>query len=190
LDISVFFKGKLSREEAVSIVLSAISAEQVEHLKQIPQEDQINEHFGFSLWVRNLLGHWVLQHTERSILCILMMYQTRSQSLFGTNYNRENKWALALNTFVPNVSLRLNCVVDTLSEWYPIAKPIGVWTVSMYLITILLMISLMLISVHLKEIMDQKERVFPVQSATEDTRSIGTLSILVQSAGREWMKAK
>jgi hypothetical protein len=46
-------------EEAVSIVLSAISAEQIEHLKQVPEEDLINEHFGFSLWVRNLLGHWI-----------------------------------------------------------------------------------------------------------------------------------
>ena len=46
-------------EDAVSIVLSAISTEQIEHLKQVPEEDLINEHFGFSLWVRNLLGHWV-----------------------------------------------------------------------------------------------------------------------------------
>jgi hypothetical protein len=48
-------------EDAVSIVLSAISTEQIEHLKQVPEEDLINEHFGFSLWVRNLLGHWVPQ---------------------------------------------------------------------------------------------------------------------------------
>jgi hypothetical protein len=46
-------------EEAVSIVLSEMSTEQKNHLKQVRQEDLINEHFGFSLWVRNLLGHWV-----------------------------------------------------------------------------------------------------------------------------------
>ena len=46
-------------EEAVAIVLAAMSAEQIKHLKQIREENLINEHFGFSLWVRNLLGHWV-----------------------------------------------------------------------------------------------------------------------------------
>ena len=48
-------------EEAVSIVLSEMSAEQEEHLKRVRKEDLINEHFGFGLWVRNLLGHWVPQ---------------------------------------------------------------------------------------------------------------------------------
>ncbi len=46
-------------EEAVEMVLAAISAEQIKHLKQIRKKDLINEHFGFSLWVRNFLGHWV-----------------------------------------------------------------------------------------------------------------------------------
>ena len=46
-------------EEAVLIVLSEMSSEQEKHLKQVPEEDLINEHYGFSLWVRNLLGHWV-----------------------------------------------------------------------------------------------------------------------------------
>ncbi len=46
-------------EEAVSIVFDAMSSDQKEHLKQVPQEDLINVHFGFALWVRNLLGHWV-----------------------------------------------------------------------------------------------------------------------------------
>jgi hypothetical protein len=46
-------------EEAVLIVLSEMSSEQEKHLKQISEDDLINEHFGFSLWVRNLLGHWV-----------------------------------------------------------------------------------------------------------------------------------
>ena len=46
-------------EEAVLIVLSKMSSDQKEHLRQIHEEDLINEHFGFSLWVRNLLGHWV-----------------------------------------------------------------------------------------------------------------------------------
>jgi hypothetical protein len=46
-------------EEAVAIVLAAMSAEQITHLEQIREEGLINEHFGFALWVRNLLGHWV-----------------------------------------------------------------------------------------------------------------------------------
>ncbi len=46
-------------EEAVAIVLAAMSAEQITHLKQIRKEGLINEHFGLALWVRNLLGHWV-----------------------------------------------------------------------------------------------------------------------------------
>ena len=46
-------------EEAVLIVLSEMSSDQEKHLKQVRKEDLINEHFGFSLWVRNLLGHWV-----------------------------------------------------------------------------------------------------------------------------------
>jgi hypothetical protein len=46
-------------EEAVLIVLSEMSSEQTEHLRQIHKEDLTYEHFGFSLWVRNLLGHWV-----------------------------------------------------------------------------------------------------------------------------------
>lgn len=46
-------------EEAVLIVLAEISSEQEKHLKQMRKEDLINEHFGFSLWVRNLLGDWV-----------------------------------------------------------------------------------------------------------------------------------
>ena len=46
-------------EEAVLIVLSEMSSEQEKHLRQVPEEGLINEHFGFSLWVRNLLGHWV-----------------------------------------------------------------------------------------------------------------------------------
>ncbi|MBT7790705.1 MAG: hypothetical protein HN757_17735 [Calditrichaeota bacterium] len=52
-------------EEAVLIVLSEMSSEQEKHLKQVPEEDLINEHYGFSLWVRNLLGHWVPPTTER-----------------------------------------------------------------------------------------------------------------------------
>jgi hypothetical protein len=46
-------------EEAVSIVFNAMSSDQTEHLRRSHKEDLINEHFGFSLWVRNLLGHWV-----------------------------------------------------------------------------------------------------------------------------------
>jgi hypothetical protein len=46
-------------EEAVSIVIEAMSSDQKAHLRQIREENLINEHFGFSLWVRNLLGHWV-----------------------------------------------------------------------------------------------------------------------------------
>ncbi|MBC8192868.1 MAG: hypothetical protein H8E18_10845 [FCB group bacterium] len=46
-------------EEAVSVVFDAMSSDQKEHLRQVREEDLINEHFGFSLWVRNLLGHWV-----------------------------------------------------------------------------------------------------------------------------------
>ena len=46
-------------EEAVLIVVSEMSSEQEKHLKQVRKEDLINEHFGFGIWVRNLLGHWV-----------------------------------------------------------------------------------------------------------------------------------
>ena len=46
-------------DEAIAIVLAAMSAEQIAHLKQIREEGLINEHCGLSLWVRNLLGHWV-----------------------------------------------------------------------------------------------------------------------------------
>jgi hypothetical protein len=46
-------------EQAVATVLSEMSSEQEDHLKQVNKDDLINEHFGFSLWVRNLLGHWV-----------------------------------------------------------------------------------------------------------------------------------
>jgi len=51
-------------EEAVLIVLSEMSPEQEEHLKQVCKEDLINEHFGLGMWVRNLLGHWVPPTTE------------------------------------------------------------------------------------------------------------------------------
>jgi hypothetical protein len=46
-------------EEAVAIVLSEMSPEQEDHLRKLRQEDLIDEHFGFALWVRNLLGDWV-----------------------------------------------------------------------------------------------------------------------------------
>jgi hypothetical protein len=51
-------------EEAVSIVLSEMSPEQAEHLKQVHKDNLINEHLGFSLWVRNLLKHWVPPTSE------------------------------------------------------------------------------------------------------------------------------
>lgn len=51
-------------EEAVSIVLSEMSHEQAEHLKQVLKDNLINEHFRFSLWVRNLLKHWVPPTSE------------------------------------------------------------------------------------------------------------------------------
>lgn len=46
-------------EEAVSVVFDAMSSDQKEELRQIRAENLINEHFGFGLWVRNLLDHWV-----------------------------------------------------------------------------------------------------------------------------------
>jgi len=46
-------------EEAVSIVMDAMSSNQKEELRQVSEENLINEHFGFGMWVRNLLGHWV-----------------------------------------------------------------------------------------------------------------------------------
>jgi len=46
-------------EEAVSIVIEAMSSDQGERLLHISEENLFNEHFGFGLWVRNLLGHWV-----------------------------------------------------------------------------------------------------------------------------------
>jgi hypothetical protein len=52
-------------EEAVAIVLSEMSPEQANHLRQIPKDDLIDEHFGFSLWVRNLLEHWAPPTSER-----------------------------------------------------------------------------------------------------------------------------
>jgi hypothetical protein len=46
-------------EEAVSIVMDAMSNNQKKHLHQTREENLIDEHFGFGLWVRNFLGHWV-----------------------------------------------------------------------------------------------------------------------------------
>jgi len=46
-------------EDAVSIVMAAMSSDQKEHLRLVREENLINEHFGFGMWVRNLLGHWV-----------------------------------------------------------------------------------------------------------------------------------
>jgi hypothetical protein len=39
--------------------MGAMSINQKEHLRQIHEENLIDEHYGFGLWVRNLLGHWV-----------------------------------------------------------------------------------------------------------------------------------
>ena len=47
-------------DDAVSVVMDAMSSDQKEHLRQIPEENLIDEHFGFGMWIRNLLGHWVL----------------------------------------------------------------------------------------------------------------------------------
>jgi len=46
-------------EDAVSIVMDAMSSDQKIQLLEIREEDLINLHFGFGMWVRNLLGHWV-----------------------------------------------------------------------------------------------------------------------------------
>jgi len=46
-------------EDAVSIVMDAMSSDQKEELRQIREENILNLHFGFGMWVRNLLGHWV-----------------------------------------------------------------------------------------------------------------------------------
>ena len=46
-------------EQAVSIVMDAMSSAQKEELRQVREENLINLHFGFGMWVRNLLGHWV-----------------------------------------------------------------------------------------------------------------------------------
>jgi hypothetical protein len=48
-----------NREDAVSMVWTAMSSNQKDELRQIRAENLINEHFGFGLWVRNLLGPWV-----------------------------------------------------------------------------------------------------------------------------------
>jgi len=46
-------------DDAVIIVLDAMSSDQKLQLLEIREEDLINLHFGFGMWVRNLLGHWV-----------------------------------------------------------------------------------------------------------------------------------
>ena len=46
-------------EDAVATVMDAMSVDQKEHLAHVSEESLINEHFGFGMWVRNLLGHWV-----------------------------------------------------------------------------------------------------------------------------------
>ena len=46
-------------EDAVAMVMDAMSSDQKEHLAHVSEESLINEHFGFGMWVRNLLGHWV-----------------------------------------------------------------------------------------------------------------------------------
>ena len=52
-------------QEAVLIVLSEMSPEQAKHFKQVNKDKLLNEHFGFSLWARNLLGHWVPPTSEK-----------------------------------------------------------------------------------------------------------------------------
>jgi len=51
-------------EDAVSIVIDAMSSDQKEELRQVREENLLNLHFGFGMWVRNLLGHWVPQIVE------------------------------------------------------------------------------------------------------------------------------
>jgi hypothetical protein len=46
-------------DEAVLVVMDAMSADQMEHLRQLPEVNLANEHFGLGLWIRNLLGHWI-----------------------------------------------------------------------------------------------------------------------------------
>jgi hypothetical protein len=46
-------------EDGASIVMDAMSSDQKQHLAHVSEESLINEHFGFGMWVRNLLGHWV-----------------------------------------------------------------------------------------------------------------------------------
>jgi len=46
-------------EEAVSIVMDSMSLDQKDELHQVSEDNLINLHFGFGMWVRNLLGHWV-----------------------------------------------------------------------------------------------------------------------------------
>jgi hypothetical protein len=53
-------------EEAVAIVLSEMSPEQENHLRTIHKDDLVDEHFGFALWVRNLLEHWAPQASEEA----------------------------------------------------------------------------------------------------------------------------
>jgi len=45
--------------DTVTIVLETMSSNQKNQLLHIREEDLINLHFDFGMWVRNLLGHWV-----------------------------------------------------------------------------------------------------------------------------------
>ncbi len=50
--------------DVVMDVMEAMSPDQKEYLKQLRKEDLINEHFGFSLWVRNQLFNMPFQPNE------------------------------------------------------------------------------------------------------------------------------
>ncbi len=50
-----------SMDKVVIILLSAMSPEQIKYLKQLKRIDLTNEHFGFSLWVRNQIKDMPIQ---------------------------------------------------------------------------------------------------------------------------------
>jgi hypothetical protein len=53
--------------DVVKDVMEVMSSDQKEHLMQLRKDDLINEHFGFSLWVRNQINNKPFQSNEAEV---------------------------------------------------------------------------------------------------------------------------
>jgi hypothetical protein len=57
----------INMDEVVNELLTEMSFEQIMHLKHLKQSDLINEHFGFSIWVRSQLNNIPVQPGEAEV---------------------------------------------------------------------------------------------------------------------------